>query len=512
MTQKRSAKSGKKRQQIPVLLVLLVVILVACNFPIRDLSFITHSYPTLDPAIFEGHRTPSASTPEVSGQSTPPAIVAPEIDGELYHVYAAQSGDSLPIVAIHFGVSPLQITSPAEIPVSGIIPPGQYLIIPKTTANKVLTNLIMPDSAVIDSPCADDFDISAFVQEAGGYLSRFSQSVAGERISGADVVKRVADNQSINPRLLLAIIEYRAGIVYGNSEPSDIYHPLKLNNEFFKGLYQELSLAARMINAGYYGWRYGGLAELTFKDEVTIPVAPNLNAGSVGIQNLFANLYTSVEWEQRLAGDEGFIQLYLQMFGDFMPCAMQIEPLLTDHVIQPQLELPFAEGEVWAFTAGPHYSWVEGTPHGALDFAPNIKDAGCIVSPLYARAPAAGVVTRSDNSVVMLTLVDTNGQPNGWEILFMHIATQDRVALGTRLSVNDTIGHPSCEGGSSTGTHMHIARKYKGEWISTSGPLPFVMSGWTALPGERIYTGTLVKDDLVVNARQGGNADSLISR
>ena len=94
----------------------------------------------------------------------------------------------------------------------------------------------------------------------------------------------------------------------------------------------------------------------------------------------------------------------------------------------------------------------------------------------------------------------------------MHIATQDRVAQGTRLSVNDPIGHPSCEGGSSTGTHMHIAHKYKGEWISTSGPLPFVMSGWTALPGERIYTGTLVKDDLVVNARQGGNADSLISR
>ena len=91
---------------------------------------------------------------------------------------------------------------------------------------------------------------------------------------------------------------------------------------------------------------------------------------------------------------------------------------------QPQLELPFAEGEVWAFTAGPHYSWVEGTPLGAPDFAPNIKDAGCIVSPLYARAVAPGVVTRSDNSVVMLTLLDENRQPTGWEILYLHIAAQ----------------------------------------------------------------------------------------
>ncbi len=201
MTQKRSAKSGKKRQQIPVLLVLLVVILVACNFPIRDLSFITHSYPTLDPAIFEGHRTPSASTPEVFGQSTPPAIVAPEIDGELYHVYAAQSGDSLPIVAIHFGVSPLQITSPAEIPVSGIIPPGQYLIIPKTTANKVLTNLIPADKDIV----LDMSDIS-FVSSAGWWsIIRVQKELKKKR----DDLVLVALNDNVKDSMdLIGILQY----------------------------------------------------------------------------------------------------------------------------------------------------------------------------------------------------------------------------------------------------------------------------------------------------------------
>lgn len=513
MTRNRSAKLGKNRLHMPVLLVLLVLILAACNFPIRDLSFIIHSYPTLDPAIFEGHRTPSASTPGAPGQSTPPAAAAlPVIDEQRYQIYTAQSGDTLPIVAIHFSVAPEQITSPAEIPAGGILPPGQYLVIPKTPANQSLAKLIMPDSAVIDSPCADGFDISAYVQEAGGYLSRFSQTVAGGRVSGAEVVRLVAENQSINPRLLLAIIEYRAGIVLSSQEPADIDHPVGLDDPIYKGLYQELSLVARMINTGYYGWRYGALTELTYTDQVSTRIAPNLNPGSVGIQNLFANLYASGEWEQRLAGEGGFLQLYLHMFGDFMPCAMQIEPLLTDRVVQPQLELPFAAGEVWAFTAGPHYSWIEGTPHGALDFAPNIRGAGCNISPLYARAPAAGVVTRADNGVVMLTLVDNNQQPTGWEILFMHIAAQDRAPLGARLNVNDPVGHPSCEGGAATGTHVHIARKYRGEWISTSGPLPFVMSGWTALPGTRIYNGTLVKENLVVTARQGGAAESLISK
>jgi hypothetical protein len=200
------------------------------------------------------------------------------------------------------------------------------------------------------------------------------------------------------------------------------------------------------------------------------------------------------------------------MFEDPMVCATRLEPLLTDNVTPPLLQLPFAEGEVWVFTAGPHYTWVEGTPLGALDFAPRVSKAGCIVSSFYARAVAPGTVTRSDEGVVMLSLEDENGQPTGWEILYLHIAEQDRVASGTRLKSNDPIGHPSCEGGSATGTHVHIARKFKGEWIDSIELFPFILSGWQAIPGRTIYTGTLVNDSQIIFARQGGGSESLISR
>jgi LasA protease len=63
------------------------------------------------------------------------------------------------------------------------------------------------------------------------------------------------------------------------------------------------------------------------------------------------------------------------------------------------------------------------------------------------------------------------------------------------------IGHPSCEpAGSAIGTHTHIARKYNGEWVAAGGPLPFVLSGWTAHAGNTPYEGTLTKDDKVVIA------------
>lgn len=500
------------RKQLPTLLILLVFIMISCNFPIKDLSFISHPYATLDPSIFESRRTPTPPIIENTPASPGTPIPRPQVDEQLYHVYAAQSGDTLCVVASHFGVSPQEITSPGVVIGSGILPPGQYLVIPKTETNRATSAMILPDSAVIDSPCAQDFDISAFVREAGGFLSSFSQVVAGSRISGAAVVQRVADNQSVNPRLLLVFIEHRAGLVYGDQPPLDIYHPLRMNNDYFKGLYQELSLVARMINTGYYGWRYGDINNIEFSDELSARIAANRNAGSVGVLNLFARLYPSYEWEDRLLGADGFMQLYLSMFEDPMICAARVEPLLTDQVTAPVLELPFAEGEVWAFTAGPHYSWVEGTPLGAIDFAPSIKDAGCIVSQKYARASAAGTVTRADNSVVMLTLEDENQQSTGWELMYMHIADQGSVSLGTRLAVNDPIGHPSCEGGSATGTHVHIARKYKGEWIGTTELFPFILSGWRVVPGSLIYTGTMVKEERVVFARQGGDRDSLINR
>ena len=381
------------------------------------------------------------------------------IDENLYHIYAARSGDTLDVVARHFGVSSTAITSSQPLPSEGILPTGEYLVIPKNADNLDEREVILPDSAVINSPCAADFDINAFLKEAGGYMNTFSQLVANERISGAQVVQRVADNQSVNPMLLLSIIEYRSGLVYGNHTPGDIYHPLGFNNDYFKGLYQELSLAARMINTGYYGWRYGEMTSVTFVDQVSLRIAPGLNSGSAGIMHLFSQLYRSTVWEERLLGRAGFIETYLSMFPDPVLCAAEIEPLLSNTVSAPRLELPFAAGEVWALTAGPHYSWVEGTPLGALDFAPNIRAAGCQVSPFWARASAPGMVTRSDNSVVMLTLEDENGNPTGWEVMYMHIAEKDRVPLGTRLKQDDPIGHPSCEGGSSTGTHVHITRK-----------------------------------------------------
>jgi hypothetical protein len=61
-----------------------------------------------------------------------------------------------------------------------------------------------------------------------------------------------------------------------------------------------------------------------------------------------------------------------------------------------------------------------------------------------------------------------------------------------------------------TGTHVHIARKYNGEWILADGPLAFNLEGWIAHNGSREYKGTLTRGGAVVIACECSDYQSQI--
>ena len=64
----------------------------------------------------------------------------------------------------------------------------------------------------------------------------------------------------------------------------------------------------------------------------------------------------------------------------------------------------------------------------------------------------------------------------------------------------------------ATGSHIHITRKYNGEWILADGPLPFTLSGWEAHAGVLAYQGALTKGDQTVLACACASEETLISR
>jgi murein DD-endopeptidase MepM/ murein hydrolase activator NlpD len=367
---------------------------------------------------------------------------------------------------------------------------------------------------VVFSPSAVDFDVNAYLQQAGGFLSSYRQylMITGWT-SGADIISRVALENSINPRLLLALLEYQSGCVQGQVEnPEEFNAAMGAYQARRLDLYGQLVWVVHELSEGYYGWRNDTLTEFSFADGTILTPHPESNAGTVALQYFFSRLYDPAAFEQIQAENGGFLALYREMFGDPWERADGVEPLVPPDTEQPPLTLPFAPGPAWALTGGPHPAFEKSGPLAALDFAPPTVITGCYQSEDWVVAMADGLVVRSELGVVIQDIDNDGFEQTGWVLMYLHIEDRDRVPLGTFLRAGDPVGHPSCEGGRATGTHVHIARKYNGEWISADGVLPFVLDGWTAHAGEAPYLGSLTRAERVITAHRYGSYISRISR
>ena len=429
-------------------------------------------------------------------------------------LYYAQSGDSIGVLAVRFGVETGEITSTSALPEEGFISEGQLLLIPNRLGQTSSNLKFFPDSEVVNSPSSIDFDTQSFVDQAGGYLANYSEAVyAFDVMSGADIIDKVATEFAIHPRLLLALLEYQSGWVYGSRPDNefDQYYPLGIKLDAV-GLYHQLVQAAGVIESGYYGWREGTVVTAEFKDGWKLRLAAELNCGSVGLMQFFASLSRFEDWSNDLYGENGFLATYSKMFGDPWLIAQKFEPLFTPDVLQPELILPFQPGIVWSYTVGPHAAWGAADVRAALDFAPPSAETGCHTNWTWITSVGPGLVVRSQDGAVVVDMDGDGFGQTGWNIIYLHVATANRVPVGTWLEAGDKIGHPSCEGGKSTGTHLHITRRYNGEWVPAEGPLAFVMSGWKAKASSNYLDGWLVRGEEVKTASIYGSPVSHISR
>ena len=457
--------------------------------------------------------TPTIQSPAplVSPTFPPTAVFDPGAAGETV-LYESQAGDTPRAVAVRFGVLPSDLSSPGgPLPDEGaLINAGTRLIIPRRLESTGPSEQLIPDSEMVFSPNAADFDVGGFARGKAGYLTRYQEFVAGEMRTGPDVLALAARDNSVNPRLLLALLEHQAGWVTNPTRPSGDQwkYPMGWIEPGDAGLYRQLTWAANELGNGYYGWRAGTITEIRTRDGVKIRLAPDLNAGTVALQYYLALHDSTQKWAADI-GPDGFLATYERLFGD--PDSY-FHPLYEPGIEQPSLILPFLPGHIWSFTGGPHGAWEREAAWAALDFAPSTTISGCSVSDDWAVAAAAGLVLRSENGVVVLDLDGDGREQTGWSLLYLHIASKSRVAAGEFLLEGDLIGHPSCEGGTATGTHIHLARKYNGEWMLADGALPFTLSGWQARAGTKPYEGALLKDGQTVLACPCASKETLLSR
>jgi LasA protease len=454
----------------------------------------------------------SAATPEPQAFSPTPDAphVLPTLRTEV-ETYTIQGGDTLAKIAQRYQVSlqALLAVNPSANP--DLVYAGTVLTIPTPSPDSDSSSFkIIPDSELVYGPRAADFDTAGFIKQRGGLLASYRETVDDVDTSGPQIVDRIAHEYSVNPRLLLAVLEYTSHWVT-ESNPTYTPHdyPMGYVDSGHVGLFRQLSWTANVLNYGFYLWRANGLSILAMPSGEVVPLSPTVNAGTVGVQYLYASLTDKANW-QNAVSQQGVYQTFTGLFGS--PFDYAFEPLFPADLAQPTMQLPFEDGDVWSFTGGPHGGWASGSGYAAVDFAPPGDSFGCFASYAWEVAVADGVIVRSGGGAVIEDLDGDGLEQTGWTVLYMHVASSERVAAGTKVKAGDRIGHPSCEGGVSNGTHLHLARRYNGAWIAADGSIPFNLDGWVSSGDGTEYDGVFTRNGQNIEAWDGRTPANQIER
>lgn len=495
-----------------------LILLTGCIKPAPDTRPWQATASPQEPVIEQAIETPLVQLPPTRQPGTPYYTPTPEAprtlptlraDAELYVV---QYGDSLGHIAAEYNLALESLIAANELIDPDVLEIGQVISIPAPQpATDASDFKIIPDSELVYGPVSSTLDIEQFVKSQNGYLEEYSENVEeeGEELTGIQIIQRISYEYSVNPRLLLALLEYRSGWVTSRQVDEIARdYPMGYKNTTYKGLYMQLAWTAKQLNRGYYSWKINAISYTNLSNGTLAPLSSTINAGTAAVQYMLG-LNSSAEAWQQAVSEEGVYRTYTNFFG--IPFDLAIEPLIPSNLSQPELTLPFEPGVVWSFTSGPHAGWGDGSAWAALDFGPPGDEFGCFTSDEWVTASADGIIARSSGGAVVLDLDGDGLEQTGWSILYMHLETRDRIAAGTQVKTGDRLGHPSCEGGYSNGTHTHIARRYNGEWISADTDMPFVLSGWVSAGDGEEYSGTLTRDGVVVYSWDGRVDENQIS-
>lgn len=487
-------------QGLLVLAIMATLSLASCGSSNLEYTSIPAATVLADPDNFIGHPEElqiaagqnSASYLYATPAPPTPTRQRPEV---LTRTYQVRSGDTLTGIAAATGISVEILMRINGLSNADMLSAGQVLQLSLEAEYQGPGTPLIPDSELVYSPSFASFDVAQATANFPGPFSSAVESFEAISRSGAELVELTSLRYSVGPRVLLTLLEMESGWL-SNPAPSAtaLLYPMGYQASGYDGLGRQLAWAADNLNVGFYGWLEESMWSYPLADGSHVEVALNANAGTVAVQRFLALHAPSYEiLLQRL---ETFRATYRQLWGD--PFDYAVEPLLPATLQAPTLSLPWSVKETWYLTGGPHGGWGSGSSWAAVDFVTGERYLGCAMSQQWVTAAIAGTVVFSDQGMVFQDLDEDGFVGSGWTLLYMHMGSDGRVAVGTQLTPGDPIGHPSCEGGYSDASHLHLARRYNGVWIAAQHPRwPLVLGGWSAGNGTAEYEGTLTRGNAV---------------
>ncbi len=295
-----------------------------------------------------------------------------------------------------------------------------------------------------------EFDSEAF-------LRAFSPALAGH----ASTIEHWAGRTTISPRVLLALMELessiltkaRSGVFFDVTRPFGV---LSIEDSFQA---QTQDIAER-LGVEFYDAYYGGDRE----EAARLALSAVLGAQPAGaLSRVYSALFRAGSGPTSPASPP------LGVMGGFDE--------------GPGFSLPFRVGETWAGGGAHSYDDDRGY-YTALDFWGVYQDWNEDTSPHLVAASTSGIISRrSDCGLIVVG-------PDGWTTGYYHlenilVADGEQVVRGQPIAnYANTLNEALCEGGASSGPHIHF-------WITKDGVAQSmenrVLSTFTVHPGRSNY-------------------------
>ena len=345
---------------------------------------------------------------------------------------------------------------------------------------------LVSDGQFVWGPNVGDFDIGGFLAERGSPLAEYAPDI-----------ELWASYSSVNPKVLIAVLELRHGWVSGIS--------YSLPEEEIRTTIEDTAMGlASTFYEHLHTWGAGRPAftpvptfgpSVLLRDGSAASLDPSQSSGTVALMAAMAADIGSAGYESKFAG---MTRDFRTIFGAMFP---ESDPLDTSNEILPQeappdslFQLPIPLGAEWV-ASGPH-SWNGGSwppPFSSIDF---FTGGGTCAAPpnQYAVAAAHGSVNRPQGYSCWLEI----DHGAGWVTSYYHLQNLYSGAPLNRGGKVGTIACETCAGGFSTGPHVHFTLKYNGAYASLEG---VKFSGWKVNVGSVPYnSGSFEREATILPA------------
>jgi murein DD-endopeptidase MepM/ murein hydrolase activator NlpD len=434
--------------------------------------------PPETPAAADGSATPTGSAtslPETAPASeTAPAADSPSATAAPEDARQTPTPTGTPPADTPSAPTPTPPAPPAPVQAQPGLPPADFIL--------------LSDGQFVYGPNVGSFTIAAFAARAAPQLGPYAETLYGR-----------AEFNSINPRLYLVLMEMATGLVSNPSATSQqAENPFGLAEPGFVRQLDALSQA--MFNAYYlHLYTYSALPEdqrrlpaLTLAGGATFDVPGTANAGSYALLAGLASFKDAAGMADALDAGRpaSFAQTYRRLFPDDDPLSQanrvgipgQLSAQAASAAPAGLLQFPYPRGEAWTF-GGVHSNDGSGGDMSSIDFSKGWPQWGADTSNIWVAAAAGGVPSKISSCSFH---IDHGG---GWLTAYYHL---DNIqSYSGSIQQNDRIGNIAnnktqalCNGGSSTGPHVHFTLRYNGALVAINGT---ALSGWVIHAGTSNY-------------------------